>query len=97
MEITRTKDSELTIYGHIKKTESYFDLKKSIDTLIEEGVKTIDIKIPDSLTITSSIIGLLLRADKEDGIKVNLHVGQQQLYQLLENLNMSEVFNVRLI
>ncbi len=95
MEIAKAAASELTILGHIQKTESYFDLKREIDSMIEEGIREIHIKIPDSVTITSSVIGLLLRASSEEGVKVNLHVGQEQLYSLLESLNMLKIFNAQ--
>jgi len=62
--------------------------------MLEDGAKDFIIKIPESITITSSVIGLFLRLINEDKVKVTMHVGEDQLYQLLDSLNMLKVFNV---
>jgi len=94
MQITRIGMNELTISGHIKKTENYFDLKRTLTEMLEDGAKDFIIKISESITITSSVIGLFLRLINEDKVKVTMHVGEDQLYQLLDSLNMLKVFNV---
>ncbi len=95
MQITRIGMNELTISGHIKKTENYFDLKKTLTEMIEDGARDIKINIPESITITSSVIGLFLRLVSEDNVKIDMYVGEDQLYQLLDSLNMLKVFNVK--
>lgn len=95
MDIEIINDSEIVIKGHIAKMENYFGLKKSLKTLIENGANSINIKIPDSVTITSSAVGLFLRTINEDNVKISLFVGNDNLYNLLDSLKMLEVFNVK--
>ncbi|MCX8027540.1 MAG: hypothetical protein N3A62_06775 [Thermodesulfovibrionales bacterium] len=95
MDIEIINDSEIVIKGHIAKMENYFELKKALKTLIENGANSIKIKIPDSVTITSSAVGLFLRTINEDNVKISLIVGNDHLYSLLDSLKMLEVFNVK--
>jgi len=52
------------------------------------------IKINDSFSIPSTVIGELLKI-KDSGVNVNLEVGDDILYELLDDLNLVSTFNVR--
>jgi len=52
------------------------------------------IKINDSFSIPSTVIGELLKI-KDTGVNVNLEVGDDILYELLDDLNLVSTFNVR--
>jgi hypothetical protein len=52
------------------------------------------IKINESFSIPSTVIGELLKI-KDSGVNVNLEVGDDILYELLDDLNLVSTFNVR--
>lgn len=95
MEVEILKDNEIIIRGNISKMEDYFDLKKAVKELTENGANILNIKIPDSITITSSAVGLFLRTINEDNVKINLFIGDDKLFSLLDSLEMLNVFNVK--
>lgn len=95
MELINSGVNEITIKGHLTKMENYFGIKKMIKGFIEDGANTITIKIPDSATIPSSIVGLFLRSISEDKVKIKLLIANEQLYKLLDSLKMIEVFDVQ--
>ncbi|HIJ60806.1 MAG TPA: hypothetical protein HPP56_09400 [Nitrospirae bacterium] len=94
MEIIQSGENEITIKGFMTKVENYFNLKKVIKSLMEEGATNLTVKIPESVTMTSSIISLFLRAVNEDHIKLKVCVGKEELYRLLETLKLVKVFDV---
>jgi len=93
MQITMSSNS-LSIEGNIKSVNDYQEIKTSVNNLVSD-YKDINIIIQDSLSITSSVIGYLNKLVLKDGIKINMRVGDTQLMELLEDLNLKKVFNVR--
>jgi len=91
MQITMSSKS-LSIVGNIKSVNDYQEIKTSVNSLISD-YKEINIIIQDSLSITSSVIGYLNKLVLKDGIKINMKVGDAQLMELLEDLNLKKVFN----
>ena len=88
--------NSLSIEGNIKSVNDYQEIKTSVNDLVSDH-KEIDIIIQDSLSITSSVIGYLNKLVLKDGIKINMKVGDAQLMELLEDLNLKKVFNARQI
>ena len=85
--------NELKINGIIKKiseAESVIEALKEIDS------PRIYIKIEESFGLPSSIIGYLVKLNDE-GKKIFLEVKSQVLYELLEDLNLINLFNVKKI
>ncbi len=97
METILTGPSEVTITGNIKTIEDYLDIKKVMKKMIEEGVDSISIKIPDSASITSALIGFLLRLVHEDRVKLSVYVRNDKLFNLFEVMNLITIFNVKKI
>ncbi|KJR41950.1 hypothetical protein MCHI_002152 [Candidatus Magnetoovum chiemensis] len=97
MDILISGTSEVTITGHIKTIEDYQKIKQTINSLIEKGLKELTLRIPDSLSMTSSVIGYLLKLVYENNISLSLFVCDDRLYNLLEVLNLATVFNVKRI
>ena len=90
------KDSQiLTVTGTIKKPVHVEEIKAHLETLKAE--RYITIRIVDSISITSSVIGIFLKVIKKDGIALTVQVGNKHLYDLLNELNLLAVFNVRQI
>ncbi|MBF0320389.1 MAG: hypothetical protein HQL01_11370 [Nitrospirae bacterium] len=95
MEIEKTTNSEAVISGHIKTIEDYTKIKQTVNSMVTGEGCTIIVKIPDSISITSSIIGYFLKLVFENKTDLQLHVKEQKLYNLLEVLNLLTVFKVQ--
>ncbi|MDR2105523.1 MAG: hypothetical protein LBP51_07200 [Deferribacteraceae bacterium] len=92
MEIKVVNPQEVAITGNIKTVSDYLEIKGAISSLLKEGGKELAVKIPDSVSITSSVIGYFLKLIYQDGVKVTVLVGDQRLFKLLEDLRLSEAF-----
>lgn len=97
METILTGPSEITIFGNIKTIEDYLETKKILNDLVEGGADSITIKIPDSISITSALIGYLLRLVYEDKVNLAVYVKNDKLFNLLEVMNLITIFNVKRI
>lgn len=97
MEITATGNSEITIRGNVKTIEDYLEIKSFLKIFLERDIKSLYIKIPDSVSITSALLGLFLRLIYEEKIQLSIFVGQDSLYNLFEVMNLITTFNVRRI
>ncbi|PLX68716.1 MAG: hypothetical protein C0603_06065 [Denitrovibrio sp.] len=94
MKITHDKPDTLVINGEMKTIEDYTEIKNALASVLNDGLDSITIIIQDSMTITSSIIGLFTKTVHGDGLKIKLLVGSDRLYNLLEDLNLIAIFNV---
>ena len=94
MKITRD-DSLITIGGNIKSVSDYTEIQGHLQSAIANGNDAVTIKVLDSISITSSVIGIFLKVIKKDGIALTVQVGNKHLYDLLNELNLLAVFNVR--
>jgi len=93
MQITISSNS-IIIEGNIKTVHDYQEIKSVTDSLIQEH-KKIKIIIKDSLSITSSIIGYFNKIVLRDSIDLNMEVGNIQLVNLLDDLNLTSIFKVK--
>lgn len=93
MEISSSADN-VTITGNIKSVNDFQMVKASLDKLAHEN-QSITINIVDSLSMTSSIIGYFNKLVLKDGIELSLKVGNQQLMDLLNDLNLSSTFRAK--
>ena len=96
MQIERKGNNELVITGNIKSIEDGIEIKTAIIALKDKGAKSLLLKITDSFSMTSTVIGYLMKLVNLDKIPVTMIVGDQRLYQLLDELNLVQPFNVRL-
>ena len=95
MEIS-TNINTVTITGNIKKVSDFKEIKDSIEPLIQRN-KNLTIKILDSLSLTSTTIGYLNKLVLKDGVNIQMLVGDDQLLELLEDLNLATTFKARKI
>jgi hypothetical protein len=96
MQIERNGSNELTIVGNIKSIEDSIDIKEAINALQNTGAKTLLLRIQDSFSMTSTVIGYLMKLVNLDKVSISLVVGDNRLYELLEELSLIQSFNVRL-
>ena len=93
MEIS-SSGSVITIAGNIKSVLDFQKIKSHIDNIIQNHEK-ITIKIPDSISITSSLIGYFTKLVYKDEIKISIDIGDERLYNLLDELHLVSQFNAR--
>jgi hypothetical protein len=93
MEI-QASGSTVTISGNIKSISDFQEIKSTLDKVTSEN-SSIVLKIEDSISITSSVIGYFNKLILKDNIKIDMQIGNDDLISLLDDLSLSEVFNVR--
>jgi hypothetical protein len=93
MEISNT-GSTVTITGNIKSIGNLQAIKTCLDDMLH-GHISITLKIVDSISITSSVIGYLTKLVHKDNIHINMNVGDKRLYDLLDELSLVSTFNVK--
>ena len=89
-----TTSNTITISGNIKKVSDFQEIKATIDSIISQH-KSITIDIIDSLSITSSVIGYFNKLVLKDKINIQMKIGNPQLLELLNDLNLTSVFKAR--
>ncbi|WP_321777305.1 hypothetical protein [Sulfurimonas sp.] len=95
MEIT-SSSSTITITGNIKSIANFSEIKSLTDNVSAEH-KSIVIKIIDSLSITSSVIGYFNKLVLKDNITIDMRIGNEQLFHLIDDLNLTSTFNAKKI
>ena len=84
----------ITITGNIKSVSDYQMIKKSVDSFVVNN-RSVVIDIKDSISITSSIIGYFTKLVQKDGINLSIKVGNNNLMELFEDLNLVTLFKAR--
>jgi hypothetical protein len=88
--------TDIIISGNIKSISDTDNIKFAItNTWNKDEKNPINLKIDDSFIITSSVIGFLIKFIKKDKIPLTLYVKNEELYEMLEDMNLVEVLNVR--
>ena len=95
MQVTISSNT-LTIVGNIKSVNDYQEIKTATDALVKDH-KTIIVIVEDSLSITSSVIGYFNKIVLKDSVDMSMKVGNTQLMELLNDLNLTSVFKARKI
>ena len=90
MEIS-TSAQTITITGNIKTVNDFQNIKSTLDSLTGE-YQAITIIIKDSLSITSSVIGYFNKIILKDKINVDMKIGNAQLSELINDLNLTSTF-----
>jgi hypothetical protein len=95
MEVSSSQN-HVTIKGNIKNINDFQDIKICLDE-IKSQYSDITLSIVDSLSMTSSVIGYFNKLVLKDGINLSLQVGNVQLMDLLNDLNLASTFNTKKI
>jgi anti-anti-sigma regulatory factor len=89
-----TSGNVVTIRGNIKTVGDYQDIKRAVDSLLGMH-KSIIIDIPDSISITSSVIGYFTKLVQKERVDLSIRVGDPDLMELFEDLGLESLFKVR--
>ena len=95
MEIS-VNSNRVTIDGNIKSNSDFQKIRTTVNSLVATH-KTIIVDVKDSLSFTSSIIGYFNKLILKDKIDVSINVGNTDLYNLLDDLNLVSTFKLRKI
>jgi hypothetical protein len=90
----KVSSNTLVINGNIKSISDFQEIKRSIDNITAEH-KHINVNVVDSLSITSSVIGYLNKLILKDNIDLHMTVGNEQLFHLLDDLNLASTFKAK--
>jgi hypothetical protein len=88
-----TSGKTVIITGNIKSIQDYQEIKSTIDNLSEKQ-QNITINLVDSISIISSVIGYLNKLVLKDKINIQIKVGNPQLLELFDDLNLIDLFQV---
>jgi len=90
----KIEGNRLVIEGNIKSLKDLEDIKSALDSMKKEH-NSIKIDIVDSISITSSVIGYINKLIHADNVNISIEVGTQQLYEILDELNLIDEFKVK--
>jgi len=87
---------EILVTGTIKTIANAQAIKEAIRKTHEQHPDAIiNLMIKDSFIITSSVIGFLIKSVKMDKVNLQVNVGCEELYAMLDDMNLVEIMNVR--
>jgi len=93
MEIS-ISDNTANIQGNIKSIMDYQTIKSSLDELSKKHTKII-VKIPDSISVTSSVIGYFNKLVLKDKKDLQVLIGTDPLMELFVELNLDVLFKAK--
>ncbi len=86
--------NRVTIKGNIKSIQDYQKIKDVIDEIIKTN-KYVVLNIEDSISVTSSVIGYFNKLVLKDNIDLQINVGDEQLMELFQDLNLVSLFKIK--
>ena len=95
MRVERSAKKEVTIHENIKSIDDFLKISAQVNEVVQEGGGELYLKIPDSISMPSSVIGLLLKLKNQNGVRIEISVGDHRLYELLDELNLVQELGVR--
>ncbi len=95
MEIRQSGGNELTITGNIKSINDSMAVRNEVERLHKEGLKSIVLRLPESFALPSAVIGYLMKLVNKDKVSLTLMAGDERLRELLDELQLTSMFNVR--
>ena len=81
------------IYDSIKSVADAQTLVDSFEESKKRGINDITIRIYDSKTIPSNVIGCLLKLGNE-GVSIKIHIKDNNLYEIIEFLCLSDMIEI---
>jgi hypothetical protein len=84
----------VTIRGNIKSVSDYQTIKREIDGMVTSGA-SLTLRIPESISITSSVIGYFNKLVQKDKVNMTMQIGNTQLMELIDELNLKALFNAK--
>lgn len=89
--------NSVTVDGIIKNQEDYNEIKTKLQELVDGGSREIIIDITESSSISSSVIGYLMKIVNKDDVKLSVKVRDAKLYKIMSDLSLVDKFGVQKI
>lgn len=90
----QNENNIVSVKGNIASVSDFDLIKQKVEELKSKHHNII-LKIYDSLVINSSLIGYLVKVVSQDGITINMQVGNEILFELLDDLGLITTFNLQ--
>lgn len=90
------EDDTVKIEGNITSIDDYLSIKNVFQDFVNNGVKEINIFFIDAVSITSSVIGFMLKLINIDKVSLTVVTGDKRLLHLFDELELSEVFKAQM-
>jgi len=84
----------IKIEGNIRSISDVNDIKSTIDSYNLVSGNSFSIEIVNSFAMPSALIGYLLKLVQQDEVKLRLEIHDTRLAELLDDLNLTKVFNI---
>jgi hypothetical protein len=97
MEDIKKLTGAISIIGNIKNRNDIGNIKVSIASYNLKDGDAFTIEVKDSFAMPSAMIGYLMQLVEQDKIRLSLKVGNEKLAELLDDLGLSQVFNIKTI
>jgi len=95
MQKIRKLTKSIKTEGNIRSMRDVSELKSTIESYNLVSGNKFNIEIVDSFAMPSALIGYLLKLVQQDAVKLSLNIYDTRLAELLDDLNLTEVFNIR--
>lgn len=90
------RDNRLIITGNVKSIQDSEEIKRALQDIAKDHI-SIELILLDSISLTSSVIGFLVKLAQKDRKNILLKVADNQLYDLLQDLNLYTIFPIEKI
>ncbi len=94
MENIHKLSKSIKVAGNIRSMADVSELKSTIDAYNLVSGDTFTIEIVDSFAMPSAMIGYLLKLVQQEQVKLTMKIHDERLVELLEDLNLKEVFDI---
>ena len=94
IQVNVKENNTIEILGNLSSVLDYNKIRSEIIKLKLQKNDSLIIYAKDSLAIPSSIIGYFLKLVKKDEINLSIRAGDISLVNLLEDLKLTQIFNV---
>ena len=93
-----TKQSQgILITGNIKGIEDIENTKRIIESFLLKRSDSFIVKLQNSFSMPSAMIGYLMKLTEQEGINLTLQVGDERLAELLDDLGLTQAFNIKVV
>lgn len=92
-----THASELIINDAVTSLDDYLTIRDALLALVAGGNRQITLRFNDSFSVPSAVIGLLMKLIHQDHVALTVLTGDKRLFELFEELQLTSLFNVRML
>ncbi len=87
----------ISIAGNVKNSNDINKIKEAISSYALKSGDAFTIELKDSFAMPSAMIGYLMKLVEQDKIKLSLKIGDPRLAELLDDLGLTQAFNIKTV